>query len=161
MILSEVPTQYWQTTPSRVTFWNNASTAPAQTFSRGIILSEVPPQYWQTTPSRVTFWNNASTEPFGIQYHACTAPVPEILRRYWRSTEPIVNFYLGRARDLIVALRARSYILRIHVILVLVIWYWNWSQFYYIVNVKIEFCIFDNVFYNLKNANYVSDHKVL
>ena len=68
---------------------------PAQTFSRGIILSEVPPQYWQTTPSRVTFWNNASTGPFGIRYYACTAPVPEILRRYWRSTEPIVNFYLG------------------------------------------------------------------
>ena len=90
-----VPPQYWQTTPSRVTFWNNASTAPAQTFSTGIILSEVPQQYWQTTPSRVTFWNNASTNPFGIQYYACTAPVPEILRWYWRGTEPIINFYLG------------------------------------------------------------------
>ena len=46
-----------------------------------------------------------------------------------------------------VALRARSYILRIHISLFLVIWYWSSSQFYNIVDVSYIFSKLLNFFF--------------
>ena len=56
------------------------------------------------------------------------------------------NLSAPMARDTIVALRARSYILYIHLSLFLVIWYWNWSQFYNIVDVNYIFLKLLNLF---------------
>ena len=106
-----VPHQYRQTTPSRVTFCTNASTAPVQSFGTGILLFTVqrqyrylvqaqyhflvPRQYQQTTPSRVKFQTNTITQPFSIRYYASKTPVPTSARRYWCGTKPVVNFHLG------------------------------------------------------------------
>ena len=48
----------------------------------------------------------------------------------------LVNLSASRARDSIVALRARYYVLHIHITLFLVNWYWSLSQFYNVVDVN-------------------------
>ena len=112
--LETIWVKFRKTTPSRVTFCTNASTAPVQTFGTGILQFAVqrqyrfsvqaqylflPRQYRQTTPSRVTFRTNTSTKPFSTQYYASTTPVPSSARRYWRGTKSVVNFHLGNSKQ--------------------------------------------------------------
>ena len=55
----------------------------------------VPRQYLWTTFSHVTFQSHVGGRPCLWQQYTSTESVLEILLRFWRSTKPVVNFYLG------------------------------------------------------------------
>ena len=52
-------------------------------------------QYRWTTFSQVTFRSRSSGRPCLCQHYASTTTVLQILLRYWRGTQPVVNFHLA------------------------------------------------------------------
>ena len=54
----------------------------------------VPCQYRWTTSSQVTLRSRNGGRPCLCQNYASTAPVLQILLRYWRGTKQVVNFHL-------------------------------------------------------------------
>ena len=71
---------------------------------------------------------------------------PFILKQESLPASRVYSDRAAGAHDSIVALRARSYILRMHSSLSLVIWYKSSSQFYNIVNVNYTFSKLLNLF---------------
>ena len=74
---------------------SNASTEPVQISVPAWYRCPVPRQYRWTTSSQDTFRSRAGGRPCLCQHYASTAPVLQILLRYWSGTKPLVNFHLG------------------------------------------------------------------
>ena len=81
------------------------------------------------------------------------------LEKIWTLQAQLGNLSAPRPRNSIVALRARFYILRIHLTLFLVIWSWSSSQFYNIVGVNCIFSKLINLFL-ISNEKRNSMHRL-
>ena len=90
-----VQPQSWDQVSANNWLRSNASTEPVQISVLTWYLCPVPRQYRWTNFSRVTFRSRAGGRSCLCQNYASTAPVLQILLRYWRDTKSVVNFNLG------------------------------------------------------------------
>ena len=90
-----VQPQSWDQVSANNRLRSNASTEPVQISVLAWYRCPVPRQYRWTAYSQVTFRNRACGRPCLCQHYASTAPILQILLRYWCGTKPVVNFHLA------------------------------------------------------------------